>query len=320
MIELSNNRIIDEPIIDILYKLRRDLLKHNINKLNDIILKGPNALITCPQHKGGREHKPSCYIRLTEGDNVKEGTVYCFTCKYKTNFTRFISNCFDLDDEGLFGEKWLLNNCELSFLTDKRDLKKINLTSLNNKEKPQEYVSKEELQSYRFYHPYMFKRKLTEDIINKFDIGYDKKTNCVTFPVYDENNNCLFVVKRNVSFKKFYIPPNINKAIFGLNQIPKDCKEVIVCESVFNALTCWVYGKVGIALFGTGSKEQIETLRKLPIRKLILAFDGDEAGRKADIKFRNSLSKDKLIKSYHLPEGKDINDLSKEEFLSLKEY
>lgn len=166
----------------------------------------------------------------------------------------------------------------------------------------------------------MFERKLTKDIINKFDIGYDKKTNCITFPVYDINNNCLFVVKRNVSFKKFYIPEGIEKAIFGLNQIPKDCNEIIVCESVFNALTCWVYGKVGIALFGTGSKEQIETLKTLPVRKLILAFDGDDAGRKADMKFRLALNKDKLIKSYHLPEGKDINDLTKEEFLLLKEY
>lgn len=319
MIELSNNKIIEEPIIDILYKLRKDLLRNNINKLNDIILKGPNALITCPQHKGGKEHRPSCFVRLTEGDTVKEGTVYCFTCKYKTNFTKFISNCFDLDDEGRFGEKWLLDNCAISFLTDKRNLKKI---SLNNKTeiKSKEYVSQQELQSYRYYHPYMFERKLTKDIINKFDIGYDKKTNCITFPVYDINNNCLFVVKRNVSFKKFYIPEGIEKAIFGLNQIPKDCNEIIVCESVFNALTCWVYGKVGIALFGTGSKEQIETLKTLPVRKLILAFDGDDAGRKADMKFRLALNKDKLIKSYHLPEGKDINDLTKEEFLLLKEY
>lgn len=84
----------------------------------------------------------------------------------------------------------------------------------------------------------MFERKLTEEVINKFDIGFDKKTNCITFPVYNNEGKCLFVVKRNVSFKKFYIPEGVDKVIFGLNQIPKDCNELIICESVINALTC----------------------------------------------------------------------------------
>ncbi|WP_300924687.1 toprim domain-containing protein [uncultured Clostridium sp.] len=166
----------------------------------------------------------------------------------------------------------------------------------------------------------MFQRKLTEEIINQFDIGFDKKTNCVTFPVYNKEGKCLFVIKRNVSFKKFYIPSGIDKEIFGLNQIPKNCKEIVICESVFNALTSWVYGKPAIALFGTGSKEQIETIKNLPVRKIILAFDGDEAGQKADKKFRKALSECKLVKSYHLPQGKDINDLSLDEFKSLKEF
>ena len=74
------------------------------------------------------------------------------------------------------------------------------------------------------------------------------------------------------------------------------------------------------------SKESFEAnftpalLKKLNIRKFILAFDGDEAGRKAERKFRKALSNDKLVRAYHLPEGKDINDLNKEEFLNLEEF
>ena len=319
MLEIKNN-LIEEPILDILYDLRRDLIKHNINKLQDIIVKGPNAVVTCPIHKGGKENHPSCYVRLTEGDDVKEGIAYCFTCKYKAPLQVFISNCFDIDDNGEYGEKWLLEHCRYSFLTERRqELKKIDLTPKKRIKKDVKYVSEEELQSYRFYHPYMFERKLTKEIVDKFDIGFDKKTNCITFPVYNNEGKCLFVIKRNVSFKKFYIPEGIDKEIFGLNQIPKDCNEVIICESVFNALTCWVYGKVGIALFGTGSSEQIETLKKLNVRKFILGFDGDAAGRKATEKFKKALSDCKIINVYHLPEGKDINDLSKEEFDKLKE-
>ena len=49
--------------------------------------------------------------------------------------------------------------------------------TLNKKEEVKEvtYVSEEELESYRFYHPYMWERKLTPEVVDKFDIGYDKE-------------------------------------------------------------------------------------------------------------------------------------------------
>lgn len=104
MLEIRD-KLITEPILDILYDLRRDLIKQNIQKLNDIIVKGPNALITCIAHKNGQESHPSCYVRLEDGDQVKEGFVHCFTCGYKAPLTIFISNCFGYDDFGKFGEE-----------------------------------------------------------------------------------------------------------------------------------------------------------------------------------------------------------------------
>lgn len=321
MIKLNNNKQLEEPIIDVLYDLRRDLLKQGINKLNEIIVKGPNALITCPIHSDGQEKHPSCNVRLTDGDRVSAGVAHCFTCHYKANLPTLISDCFGYDDGGDFGKKWLMEHCRYSYLTERRELGKVvPITTIKKENKKEIFVSEEELASYRVFHPYMFQRKLTEEVIKKFDIGFDRKTNCITFPVYNVDGNCLFIVKRCVDFKKFYIPPNAEKEIFGLNQIPKDCNEVVICESVFNALTCWVYGKVGIALFGTGSHDQIKTLKELPIRKYILAFDGDTAGRRAEKWFRESLQDTKLVRAYHLPEGKDINDLTQEEFLNLTEF
>ena len=49
-------------------------------------------------------------------------------------------------------------------------------------------------------------------------------------------------------------------------------------------------------------------------------FDGDSAGRKGADRFKKNV-KGKLLTDIHLPEGKDVNDLSKEEFLDLlKKY
>lgn len=319
---IVNKRIIETPVITILNKLREELWELGINKLKVIQNKGDNARITCPHHKNGNEDHPSCSVLLVSKGDLPKGFVSCFTCKYAATLPQFISDCFNIEDNGEFGEEWLIERFNYSFLSELRPLKQLPLTLEKQSEiiKPQTYVSEEELASYRFYHSYMWKRKLTPEIVDKFDIGYDKRTNSITFPVYNNEGRCLFVIKRNVNIKYFQIPEGIEKEIFGMDHITPDISEVIICESVINALTCWVYGKPAVALFGTGSGEQLKTLLDSNVRHFILGFDGDEAGHKATKKFRKLLSGKKLVTEYRLPDGKDINDLSKEEFYNLKEY
>ena len=312
MLEI-NNTIINEPILNILYELRKLLIKQNINLLKDIELKGNNALVTCLCHKDGKENHPSCNILLEDYNNVNIGTVHCFTCGYKDSFVNFIAKC--LNKPILDIEDWLVNNFDHTNIIDiKRDIKKITYEP-NKLCKPiTNYITEEQLNKYRYYHPYMYKRKLTNAVINKYDIGYDFDSNSITFPVYTADNKCLYVVKRRVDRKEFFIPKGVDKTIFGLNHITKP--DVIICESVFNALTCAVYGYDALALFGTGSKEQYDILNKLPVRHYILMFDGDKAGRLGALKFKQHV-KNKLITDIIIPFGKDVNDLDKENFEKL---
>ena len=55
-------------------------------------------------------------------------------------------------------------------------------------------------------------------------------------------------------------------------------------------------------------------MKKSGIRNYILVFDGDEAGQRGAIRFRKNMPDDVFITEVHLPAGKDVNDLSKEEF------
>lgn len=57
-------------------------------------------------------------------------------------------------------------------------------------------------------------------------------------------------------------------------------------------------------------------LNKLPVREYILAFDPDEAGRKATERFRKNVH-GKIIKELVYTDNRDINDLQ-EEFLNCK--
>lgn len=313
-----DNIYINAEIIDILSLLRTHLTLKGIKLLSHIRPGRDNIQITCPNHAGGQERRPSCGIRTTESDGVEVGQVHCFTCGYTASLPVFISNCFGKYDGGIYGRKWLVHN--FSGIGDIGERKlDLNITRGNSAKTNVSYVSEDELESYRYIHPYMYKRGLTDEIIEKYDIGYDKKTDCITMPIRDKNGKTLFFCRRSVKSKFFNYPEGVEKPIYGIYELPKECREIVVCESVFNALTCVKYGKPAIALLGTGNNYQYEQINRLPVRTIILGFDGDEAGDKGAIRFARNV-KNKIIHKYDIPRGKDINDLTKEEFDNLKIY
>ena len=173
-----------------------------------------------------------------------------------------------------------------------------------------EIPCKDDLDSYRYIHPYMYERHLTDDLIRMFDIGYDDEN--ITFPIKGRDGRVLFVARRSVSGKRFHIPPNIEKPLCYLYEAQKyfpDSAEIHIVESLFNALTLYRYGYPAIALLGTGTREQLGMLEKLPYRRMVIALDNDPAGNAGYLKIRNNV-RDKLISRLVPREyGKDINDL-----------
>ena len=317
-----NNHVILDDTQDILIELRKQLELNGVKRFAKFIDSGKNIQTNCPFHKEGQERKPSF------GINKNTGECHCFGCGWSGTLSEMISNCFGKDDFGVYGNKWLIKNFLSVAVESRTDIdvdfcRRKKITSETKK-----YISEQELDSYRYTHPYMYKRKLTDEIIDLFDIGYDKNTECITFPNRDINGNCLFIARRSVKTKFFNYPQDVEKPVYGLyecNICAKTIKnwfpdEIIICESMLDALTCWVYGKYAIALNGTGNENQFKTLRNMPNRKFILATDMDEAGLKARERIRQSLG-NKLVTEYvwDINVAKDINDMNKEYFDSLKE-
>ena len=317
-----NNHVILDDTQDILIELRKQLELNGVKRFAKFIDSGNNIQTNCPFHKEGQERKPSF------GINKNTGECHCFGCGWSGTLSEMISNCFGKDDFGVYGNKWLIRNFLSVAVESRPDIdvdfyRRKKITSETKK-----YISEQELDSYRYTHPYMYKRKLTDEIIDLFDIGYDKNTECITFPNRDINGNCLFIARRSVKTKFFNYPQDVEKPVYGLyecNICAKTIKnwfpnEIIICESMLDALTCWVYGKYAVALNGTGNENQFKTLRNMPNRKFILATDMDEAGLKARERIRQSLG-NKIVTEYvwDINVAKDINDMSKEYFESLKE-
>ena len=310
---------------DIINELQLQLHLNGIELLQKTIDTPDNIMVSCPYHKDGQERKPSAGVRKSDGK------FHCFTCGEVHTLQEVISHCFGHYDDlvGSFGWKWLTKNflmlevenravIPLNLSRNKRNTKSNKITLPNEKN-----VTQAELERFRYIHPYMYKRKLTDDIIEKFDVGYDKDTNSLTFPVRDINGECLFIVRRSVIGKHFNIPKGVEKPLYGIYELYQSTEiekqDVIVCESIIDALTCWVYGKFALALNGLGTELQFEQLRKLPCRKLIIATDNDTAGFRAKERIKKNVN-NKLLKQYVFPEDKkDINELTRDEFENLRE-
>lgn len=329
MFYINGNPILADDL-EVLTTLKNQLANCGISLFKEFKVGPRNIQFNCPVHANGQEKNPSCGISIVPSKDTQAGTVHCFTCGYIATLEEMISHCFGRDDLGNYGRAWLIRN----FLTVSiENRKEIHLDlSRGSKLVKANYINEKELDSYRYYHPYMYQRKLTNEIIEKFDVGYDKHfelkdkdgkikqvLKCLTFPVRDEKGNTLFIARRSVDIKLFHYPEGVIKPVYGLYELPEETKEVIVCESILNALTCYVYGKPAVALNGLGTEYQYMQLKRLPARKFIIALDPDEAGKRAADRLMKVLRPIKLVTQYEIPKGKDINDLSEKEFQTLRE-
>ena len=328
--DVEFNATLEQVLDELISQMRMN----NIPYIQKMKPTGNSIQICCPYHADGMEHKPSAGLRKTDGK------FHCFACGEIHELYEVISYCLGHTEDrlGTFGWKWLLKN----FATVQVEHRKPIELNLSREKKPKQeikYVSEEELDSYRYTHPYMYERRLTDEVIELFDIGYDSDSDCLTFPVRDNTGGTLFIARRSTKNKYFNYPKDVEKPLYGLyeytriaSEISKGVmfmrtspelldrtNEIIVCESMLDALSFWTVGRYAVALNGLGSELQFKQLNDLPCRKLILCTDMDKAGMKARKNIRQNV-KNKIITEYILPEGrKDANECTRDELMHLEE-
>ena len=311
---------------DILTELQSQLRVNGLDVLGEMKQSGHNVQVCCPYHI---ERRPSA------GLDMRTGIFHCFACNEVRSLEEFIAQCFGHGDDMKFGWNWLLKNFLTISVEERKDIPlDLERNALYNVSTNENYISEEELDSYRYTHPYMYKRGLTDEVIELFDIGYDKHSDCITFPVRDVSGNTLFVARRSVKTKYFNYPKDAVKPLYGLYELyvsQRDCaihhlpynyfpfnQGIVITESMLDALSFWAVGKYAVALNGLGNELQFKQLRELPCRELILCTDMDEKGLQARERIRKKVT-NKLITEYILPEGrKDANECTKEELIKLE--
>lgn len=313
---LRNKYVVTGKVPDIVKQLKMESFGRRLFK--DIKDKGDHCAITCPLHADGQEKNPDCHIvtinnlKASNGKDIEYGSWHCFACGEKGSLVRLVQIALHKSKED--AEQWLIDSfCEEG--TEYTDLFG-DVDFFNNKTKT--VINESELNKYRYYHPYMWERHLKKEVVDMCEVGYDKENDMITFPVRDEHGKLVMITKRSVKNKTFLIPKDVVKPVYLLDKnIEWGAKELLICESQINALTAIGYGMNAVALFGTGTPQQMEILNKCGINHFILAFDGDSAGDKAIERFKNNVRKDVFVSVMQIPRGKDINDLTEEEFFKL---
>jgi DNA primase len=264
-------------------------------------------IIFCPYH--GNHRTPA-----GEVDKVT-GKFFCFSCHY-------VSDIVDL----------VMKNSGRTYFESVRFIKSKSTTTSIQSEIDQKladrpmYVPYDEFQVKRLNsnaidspraRSYYFGRKITEDSIKKFWLGYSEMRDMVTIPVHSPDGMLVGFVGRSIEGKEFKNTPNLpkSKTLFNLHRV-KSSRNVYVVESSFDAIRLDQCGFSAVATLGSNvSNIQIELLKKY-FNDIIVIADNDEAGgnmvSKLQDKLTSRISVIKLDTKY-----KDIGDMEDEDIKAL---
>lgn len=308
-----NENLIDLKLIEQI----REYIKIKTGKLyfRHIRQTENNLIVTCPFHKGGQENKPSGSIRITASDKASIGLFSCFTCHENMMLSQVIEQLlgpiYDKDEvEARFGLSVI--EAKSSFIVPKKEvLFKLPDTS---------FVNQATIKQYKFYHPYLEKRRITKEVASLYDLGFDTYNNQITFPIYNIMHQCIGIGRRSIDKKVYHYPIGMQKPLYGLYELDKFLNYVWVVEGPFNLWSLRGWGKQGVALLGTGTDFQYKQSLEINCNGFVLALDPDEAGRKGTLKLGNYLNQHGRFNIHValIPEGKDVNDLTHDEFRNVQ--
>lgn len=145
-------------------------------------------------------------------------------------------------------------------------------------------------------HPEWVKRGFSQDAIDHFVLGYDYETNCLTYPLRDLDGSVLGVVRRRLDGgKPKYVYPkgiDVHQLLFRYHEATYGQEQIVLVEGALDAVALYDAGIFALAIFGGHlSAMQASLLRRLQPKRLVCAFDNDEAGSDllCDVRQRDDL-------------------------------
>lgn len=271
-----------------------------------------NKLISCSPLRDDKT--PSFVIFLDKGNWKDSGSG---RAGYFAELLAFLSNqSIDEVYEYLNGE-------DIVYSTENLELK-INLELKNEIKENQKKTRPAALNpSDLIESDYLLKRGISEEVQKIFGIKYMKNT--LIIPWRDKKGEVIRYQFRSTTSKKFWysgVGEDIKSNLFGLSLvIKKGIKKVYITESAIDSLYLWSLGIPAIATSTASiSKNQVNLILNSEISEIVIAADNDLAGGKFKDQLKEVFKNKKKLYEFEFPPNcKDINDITREKVLALKE-
>lgn len=131
--------------------------------------------------------------------------------------------------------------------------------------------------------------------IGVINIGRELMQDCVIFPLVSaESNQIISIYGRSIAGNQHLYLSGKRRGVINPTGA-KHCDELIIVESVIDALALWSIGIRNVMpAYGTNglTDEIIDHLKACRVRKTILMLDNDQAGEQGSIRMKQRLSQD----------------------------
>jgi DNA primase len=268
------------------------------------------AVVHCPFHDDSG--KPHCYVNV----QAKPGVFQCFMsdCKAKGDFLAFVMQV----------TKW--NGIKAT--TFLRGVRRTVPVDLVRTIRPQMVQQDDPLGVYAYRHAYLYDRGLSEDTLQRFDIGYDRTQHAIVFPWFDRHGKLVAIKKRSVMDKRYDYAPGADLAhtLFGLHVV-KTNAFLWITEGEIDAMSLDQVFRVAhfdnhfaLALGGKEIRDsQIAALLERRPVAVVLMLDRDAVGQVSQEAIRKKLLGRVRVYTAGYPEGsaKDANELTYEQIVKL---
>lgn len=223
---------------------------------------GPEILCWCKWHTG---RAPKLYV------NEDNGLYYCQRCGEKGSLSALIDDLPPVD------------------LKDIRQRLKA-----ANQFEPVRHYPEPWLAQFDFPHPYWGQRGFSQNTVERFQLGYDPVTDCVTIPLRDSHARILGVVRRRLddSKPKYMFPRGFKsgKDLFASYLARNHHHRLALVEGPLDAIACWDARVPALALHGARiTSDQVTLLKVLGVHTVVCMTDNDYAGREAILSIKSGL-------------------------------
>lgn len=294
--------------------------------------KGGDELVgLCPFHQ---ERRGSFHV------SISKNAWQCFGCKRKGNILDFVAQKegVDIRQAALLIQGWFA-----SAVATMPQPSEMAPGATESHETPQEGISGEErgenkpltfeLKGLDGRHPYLKERGLTKATIDHFGLGYCSRGMMkvrVAIPIHNERGELVAYAGRwpgepPEGVERYLLPSGFVKSavVFNLHRAKElaQAQGLVVVEGFFAVFKLHQAGFANaVALMGSSLSERQRDLLVATLGaqgKIILLFDGDDAGRACQAQCLEELAGQLYVKVFRLPDGQQPDHLDEKQIRQL---